>query len=77
MKFADKRAQDDDADLYDDGTYDQVYTSNALKTDLPLRRLNKETSANDSASNVDTITRINNPYYDEGSNGSYALDNGT
>ena len=72
MKFLDKKVQDD-ADSYDDGTYDQVYTTNAL----PLRSLNKESSAKSSASNVDTITRINNPYYDEGSYASSTLDNGT
>ena len=71
-----KKVQDDDTISYDDGTYDQVYIRGAVRNDLPLRKINRETTANSSTSNLDAITRINNPYYDEGNCGSSALDEG-
>ena len=71
-----KKVQDDDNISYDDGTYDQVYIRGAVRNELPLRNINRETTANGSNSIVDAITRINNPYYDEGNCGSSTLDEG-
>ena len=38
----DKELKDDNDDDYDDGTYDHVYTSDAIKTKSPVKRTNND-----------------------------------
>ena len=65
-QITDKHAHDKDDDSYDDGAYDQVYIRGAVETGLPLQNLNTNKAKDGAASTSDTITRINNPYYDDG-----------
>ena len=59
-------------DDYDDGTYDEVYIRNPTEQQPPLQRLNKRNQDTE----FQTITRIQNLYYDDGNSEDTELSQG-